>query len=408
MKKTIFYFLILLLSGCIFIKDQVLNLEFGYIKTIPKEAQNFIKDVGDTLILTKEEIKQYNKEIAKKTDSLYDVLNMESLTKEEIKKYIDSYTLPFLPKYDSNKVLTALNTKTIIENRNIENVETQTDLLKGIIVKRSDLRAFPTEVSFYDKKGIQDFDRIQETELAINTPVRILHESKDQLWNFVVSPIYAGWVLKENIALAKEEDWDFFIHNPAFGVITDANLKVEGDILDMGVRLPVTNFLEDQYQLAVPIKTEENTVSKKIIHLSKDKAHIGYLPYTSNNVILQAFKYENIPYSWGGKEEGVDCSSFVRNVYKTFGFIFPRNTAEQKNSVGEILLLTNKSLKEKQKLISENGVSLLYEPGHVMMYLGQKNGKNYVMHASGKEKKVTLMELNSSHLSKIDRIVKVP
>ena len=127
-----------------------------------------------------------------------------------------------------------------------------------------------------------------------------------------------------------------------------------------------------------------------------------------SNVILQAFKYENIPYSWGGKEEGVDCSSFVRNVYKTFGFIFPRNTAEQKNSVGEILLLTNKSLKEKQKLISENGVSLLYEPGHVMMYLGQKNGKNYVMHASGKEKKVTLMELNSSHLSKIDRIVKVP
>ena len=48
MKKTIFYFLILLLSSCIFIKDQVLNLEFGYIKTIPKEAQNFIKDVGDT------------------------------------------------------------------------------------------------------------------------------------------------------------------------------------------------------------------------------------------------------------------------------------------------------------------------------------------------------------------------
>ena len=105
MKKTIFYFLILLLSSCIFIKDQVLNLEFGYIKTIPKEAQNFIKDVGDTLILTK----------------------------EEMKKYIDSYTLSFLPKYDGNKVLTALNTKTILENRNIENVEPQTDLLKGII-----------------------------------------------------------------------------------------------------------------------------------------------------------------------------------------------------------------------------------------------------------------------------------
>ena len=110
--------------------------------------------------------------------------------------------------------------------------------------------AFPTEVSFYDKKGIQDFDRIQETELTINTPVKILHKSKDQLWNFVVSPIYAGWVLKENIALAKEEDWDFFIHNPIFGVITDANLKVEGEILDMGVRLPLTNFLEDQYQFA--------------------------------------------------------------------------------------------------------------------------------------------------------------
>ena len=379
MKKTIFYFLILLLSSCIFIKDQVLNLEFGYIKTIPKEAQNFIKDVGDTLILTK----------------------------EEMKKYIDSYTLSFLPKYDGNKVLTALNTKTILENRNIENIKTQTDLLKGIIVKRSNLRAFPTEVSFYDKKGIQDFDRIQETELTINTPVKILHKSKDQLWNFVVSPIYAGWVLKENIALAKEEDWDFFIHNPAFGVITDANVKIEGDILDMGVRLPFINCLEDQYQLVVPIKTKENTVSKKILYLSKDKVHLGYLPYTEKNILLQAFKYENTPYSWGGKDQNIDCSSFIMKVYETFGFHFPRNASAQQESIGKIIFLENMNMEEKLNLFDKNAICLLYQTGHVMMYLGKLENRHYIIHASGKEKKVTLTDITEENdlLFKIERMV---
>ncbi len=377
-----------------------------YKENIPKKI-TFMKKVREELLLKEEEIKKYNQTIQHKTKAFYAIEGIQNVGKEEILKDIEAYELPTLPKYDGNKILTALNTKMILENRNIENIETQTDLLKGIIVKRSNLRAFPTEVSFYDKKGIQDFDRIQETELTINTPVKILHKSKDQLWNFVVSPIYAGWVLKENIALAKEEDWDFFIHNPAFGVITDANIKIEGDILDMGVRLPFINCLEDQYQLVVPIKTKENTVSKKIIYLSKDKVHLGYLPYTEKNILLQAFKYENTPYSWGGKDQNIDCSSFIMKVYATFGFHFPRNASAQQESIGKIIFLENMNMEEKLNLFDKNAICLLYQTGHVMMYLGKLENRHYIIHASGKEKKVTLTDITEENdlLFKIERMV---
>ena len=93
----------------------------------------FMKKVREELLLKEEEIKKYNQTIQHKTKAFYAIEGIKNVSKEEILKDIEAYELPTLPKYDGNKVLTALNTKTILENRNIENVEPQTDLLKGII-----------------------------------------------------------------------------------------------------------------------------------------------------------------------------------------------------------------------------------------------------------------------------------
>ncbi len=105
---------------------------------------------------------------------------------------------------------------------------------------------------------------------------------------------------------------------------------------------------------------------------------------------------------------GVDCSSFVANIYRCFGFIFPRNTSNQSQSLKEKIDLSNKSMIDKLKLIKDKAPSLLYQKGHVMLYIGIYNGKNYIIHASGSSLKVSLTVLdNSNYLKKINSAITI-
>ncbi len=335
-----------------------------YIETIPENAEKFINLLEQNdIILDKEEIKKYNEEIKKKADNMYDLTKIISLSKEEIQK--------------------------------------------GIIVKRANLRSLPTDIDSNNQKNIEDFDNIQETELCVNTPVLIIHTSTDNEWNFVISPIYAGWVRKENIALATNEDYETFINNNKFGIVTEPNIEIEGTLLDMGVKLPYINVTEEGYQFLLPKKNENGYIEAKTITLDRSKAHIDYLDYTNKNVYIQAIKYEDINYSWGGKNKGVDCSSYILNIYKCFGFEFPRNTSSQNKSVGKIINLENKNINEKFEIISNNFPCLLYQNGHVMLYLGKIDNEYYIIHASGEKMKVVIEKLtsSSSHIKLINKVV---
>ncbi len=388
--------------------NNITQINDEYIETIPANAEKFINLLDqNNIILDKEEIKKYNEEIKKKADNMYDLTKITSLSKEEIQNYINSYTLPKLPQYNGEVTLTTENTREILNNRNLENIKNLEQIQKGIIVKRANLRSFPTDIGFYNQKNIQDFDNIQETELCVNTPVLISHTSSDNEWNFVISPIYAGWVREENIALATNEDYETFINNNKFGIVTEPNLEIEGTILDMGVKLPYINVTEEGYQFLLPQKNENGYVEAKTITLDRSKAHIDYLDYTNKNLYIQAIKYEDVNYSWGGKNKGVDCSSYILNIYKCFGFEFPRNTSSQNKSVGKIINLENKNINEKFEIISNNFPSLLYQNGHVMLYLGKIDNEYYIIHASGEKMKVVIEKLtsSSSHIKLINKVV---
>ncbi len=381
----------------------------NYIEEIPENAKKFLTLIeDDSIILTEEEIERYNEEIKKKADMVYDLEKTTSLTKSEILSYINSYQLPTLPKYNGNTTLTKNNTQSILDNRNLEAVKDLETIPKGLIIKRANLRSFPTDVHFYYQKNVADYDSIQETELHVATPVLILHESKDQIWDFIISPFYVGWVKKENIALATQEDWNNFVYHNSFAIITEAQIEVEDTILDMSVKLPYIGVTKEGYQLILPRKKEDGTVGQKQITIPKNQAHIGYLPYTKRNVYIQAFKYEGIPYSWSGMDQGVDCSSYVSNIYRSFGIKFPRNTSSQNKSVGTIIDVGNQTVNQKLSKMQNTNPSLLYQNGHVMLYLGELDGTNYIIHApGGKQVSVTALTESSSYLQAINKIVKV-
>ena len=59
-------------------------------------------------------------------------------------------------------------------------------------------------------------NKYQETGFETGEGVLVYFESKDGLWYFVQGGNYAGWTLKENIALCSKEDFDKF-----YSVITE-------------------------------------------------------------------------------------------------------------------------------------------------------------------------------------------
>ena len=379
-----------------------------YIEVIPDNAKEYIDNMDNKILKNQADINTLNEDIFKSSNSMYDLDSIKSMTKDEILKLINAYKLPTLPKYNGTTPISSNDTKVILNNRNLDNLK-DTNAIKGIIVERSNLRSFPSDIHFYETNTLNNFDMLQETELLVGTNVLILHESLDKVWNFVISPTYAGWVKKDSIAIINNKNEDLF-NSKDFIVVTDSKVIIENKVLDMSVKLPYLETTQDGYLIALPKKDKDGYLDYDKVTISRDKAHINYLDYTKKNVLIEAFKYEGVPYSWGGMDYGVDCSSYVANVYRTFGIYFPRNTKEQNKSIGTITNLEGKSNQDKLKLIENTEPSLLFQSGHVMLYLGKINDKHYIIHASGDIKNlkvlVTILD-NSTHLSKIYQVNEV-
>ncbi len=370
---------------------------------IPEKLSPYFETLDNEVRLTSQEIKDYNGTIKAKTDALYDVTNITKVSVQDIKNYITSYSMPTLPKYDGSKSITKTQVDEILDNRNLDQIN-EDNFQRGLVVARSNLRSFPSMTHFYNSNQNTQVDNLQESELLVNTPVLILHESLDANWYFVMAPNYVGWVLKETVAIVTTDDWNYFLNEENFVVITDPIVKVGDTTLDMSVRLPLEKTTEDSYKVVLPKRATNGNLAKETISLAKDQAYIGYLPYTLRNLYMEALLYENTPYTWGGYTGGVDCSGYISNIFGTFGFKFPRNTSSQNTSVGQIIDLSNQDDSTKLQTIEKHPGSLLYQAGHVTLYLGTWEDKHYIIHANGTTWNVAITVLeNSSYLPKIDK-----
>lgn len=371
-------------------------------KIVQKKDEKHI-EMEDEAMMTFTEINEYNQYMMEHTKALYDLESITELSKEKILTMIQKYQLPNSP-YNDGILITQDDRYQIIENLNLDEVETITKMKKGIIIDKTNLKSFPTHVSFHSSIE-STFDMVQESELAVNSKVLILHESKDHKWNFVISNIYAGWVLKEDIALVN--DFDEF-DSDRFVVITTPFLEVDGTLLTMGVRLPYFGYRNGLYEVYLPT-SQDGYLETKRVFIDEKYLSVGYLPYTKENLVKQAYKYEGIQYRWGGKGYGVDCSSFVSNVYLTFGIQLARNTGDQEESLKDIHFIGSLSNQEKLEELKQHEFALMYQPGHVMLYLGYYNGTHKMIHANARTMNVAIENIYTwtSNLYKIDRFAQI-
>lgn len=287
---------------------------------------------------------------------------------------------------------------------NLEAIEDSNTVRYGIVVRRASMRTYPTEVSLYNTPDPSDIDRFQENGLFPTDAVAIYHTSRDGDWLLVQTYNYVAWAPAETIAIGeRDEILDYQARSPKLVVTGDkvfTNFNPElADTselqLDMGVSLPlltrddVGDALRGQnpytsHSVLVPVRDDDGALAFEAALIARSKdVSVGYLPFTRGNVIRQSFKFLGERYGWGHDYNARDCTGFVSEVYRTFGFALPRNSGDQRDSVIGI----NRRFDDSVGLEARMGAlrdmdtgDLVYIPGHVVLSLGSVDGQPYVIH----------------------------
>ncbi len=269
----------------------------------------------------------------------------------------------------------------------------------ALVVKRTDIRVFPTDELSLSTPNHYEFDRFQHSSISPGSPIGIYHFTKDREWAYVQTRFIRGWMRTRDLAIAKErsevvddeEAKDRLVITGNFvTVFVDQSFHQSIFVAQMGDSFPLLSIpgkikvANTCYVIHIPWREDNGqlTFRKGYIRTDED-VHPGFLLYTQENVARQAFKMLNHPYGWGDRLGGRDCSRFIMDLFKTFGILMPRNSKEQATVGTDLGLVEGKTEKEKQKLLDQSTplATTLRLPGHIMLYLGKEKGKYYAIHS---------------------------
>ncbi|MFC5581690.1 SH3 domain-containing protein [Rhodanobacter terrae] len=364
----------------------------------------------DRVILDRAQIDAENAKLLRADSSMHDLQALpKTLTREQVAGWISQLSArPARPLYDvDGKPVPAATLDALIDNLALSDIPAQQSTRYGLVVRRAAFRTFPTRLRVFSSKGDTDIDRFQETAEFPGVPVAIVHASRDGRWLFVVSPRYAAWTEKENVAEGSAAQVFGYADKTPYRVITGASERtvftrevpgVSQLQLDMSTRVPLqTDLPADQpvngqtpyaaYTLQLPLRDAGGKLRFTPALLQKNTDTAGdYLALTPANIIRQAFKFLGERYGWGHAYDGRDCSGFVSDVYRSMGVQMPRNTSKQAISPAlEHRLFTDKDSREA-RLAAAHELQvgdLVYIPGHVMLVIGQVGSQPYVIHDVG-------------------------
>jgi len=375
-------------------------------RTIPSGAAEWIgwyeetygEGTADTILLDSDGIRTLNRNMVDAVPNMRDMTALpDTMAGTDVRAMIEKYSLPADERYvGGHTLITAEMRKEVTNNRNLDGIPETVELKHAVITGRSDLKGFPTEKTFH-KHGDPHYDGIQETELISGFPAAVLHTSGDGHFSFVLSYFYSGWIPTANVAYCTDEEYMLFAAPQDYVTVVAKTVECGGIRFDMGAVLPYVTEDADSYTVQIPKRNgETGALFLEDETISKADAVRGSLDYTMKNYYAQAFAYLGTYYGWGGSGGGVDCSGFVCAIFRTFGIYLPRNTGEQSKYAGAVLSLLNDP---SGVLDTVDQPAAVYRPGHVMLYLGKKNGTHYIIHAPQGGEQVCVAELSMANLT---------
>ena len=252
----------------------------------------------------------------------------------------------------------------------------------------------------------------QLSELRVNEPFLIkqtcTYQGKQYYWG--LSDHLSGWVSAEALAICGDrQTWkDAFSVSAAgkdFIVVTTDQIFTElsrtvpaisgvrlviGTVLKLVEKEKIPKSIGERspwhnYVVYLPTRNADGSYQRKMALISQHcDVSVGFLPMTQTNLLNTAFKCLGNRYGWGGTLGAMDCSLYTRAVYLCCGINMPRNTTWQQNVPHTKFDLSKMTDAQKLKFLSRVPAgTLLYLPGHTMIFLGMDNKMGYVISNTG-------------------------
>ena len=386
----------------------------------------------DKILMTKEQINELSNKVKKsKETACVDIFSYsEIITKEKLVNLINTFKFSKEARYNGETLIDSEYIVNLKKQRNEKALSSYNIVRFGTVIRETQIRAFPTSDAAYTEPNDVEFDMNIESVLKVWEPLAFLHTSLNGEWELVQSSTCLGWVRTEDTAITNktrlrkllERDFITVTANRITTDVDHSNPSLSPITLTMGTYLPLADKVDTisdittqySYTVILPERDSDGNLVEKIsrIPFNADVQH-GYLPYTQKNIIKQAFKLLGERYGWGGLWNARDCSSFVKDIYSTFGIQLPRNSANQARIPSLHFDVSDLNAKDKTSLIMEQPVgTLLRKKGHIMLYLGHYNRKPYVIHnaysygESGKNGQYERMKINSVVISDLEITLK--
>jgi len=352
------------------------------MSSIPQNPSYYAKQIKP---FSKSKQKKLDREFNKKYFKPWHISSL-NLPKQDF-----GWEVRFVRKKPIYRVRGSRIPKSIYEKwiRNANYSKLNTKGYRAITTKRTNVKSLPTSTAFFrdpQKTGEGfPFDYNQNSALHINIPLHISHFSRDGRWAFVRASYSFGWVKRSDLAIVNNAFVRGFENNHYSMVIKD-NLRLYDEkhhpisLVKLGALFPISK--NGKSHLVVKRSKNGNAILHRVKLASPSIMARKPLAFTAKNVAMLAKEFYSEPYGWGGSYECRDCSATTRDFLGPFGIFLRRNSSKQAKD-GKSIKIKNWTKAYKKKFINKNAEpfrSLLYVPGHIVLYLGQYKGEPVIMH----------------------------
>ena len=263
-------------------------------------------------------------------------------------------------------------------------------IFPAVTVNRTDFRHLPTREphSSYPigpGKGYP-FDNLQESSAPAGMPVLVTLVSRDRKWFLTETSHLLGWVSATNIAAVDPQFMRTWENGRYVTIVRDKTPVMGGKRVlfraPMGAVFPTTGEDAERTWIWTAVRDVRGKAFLRKAAVAKKAAADKPVPFTPRHVARLARELAGEPYGWGGLGGKRDCSAMIRDLFAPFGLWLPRNSSEQARA-GKFTSFRNLSSAEKEALIVREGApwrTLLWTPGHIMLYIGVHQGKPLIFH----------------------------
>jgi hypothetical protein len=262
---------------------------------------------------------------------------------------------------------------------------------RAITIANTSLRLLPTDKpAFYDFVAPGEgypFDQAQESAVWSGTPVFISHTSTDGSWVFAEVPFASGWLSVADIAFTDTSFMEAFETDALVAFVKDSTPVSSDDqvfrfVGRLGAVLPLSALEKQHLEVLAPAADVSRRAVLLRAKISREDAVLMPLAVTPQHFAMLINRLLGQPYGWGGLYGNRDCSATLKDLFTPFGIWLPRNSPEQARQ-GIFISLRDLDPRQKEQMILDKGVpflTVIWTPGHIMLYVGTHQGKPLVFH----------------------------